>query len=60
MRRVHENDTLKSSAQPSYPEVRAPDAFPGVLPSYMVTTRGVNPEEISSARHAILGPRVCD
>jgi hypothetical protein len=59
MRIEHRNDTVKPSAQPSYVEVNLPDAFLGVVPSFMITTREVNPYEISSARHALLGPRVC-
>ena len=59
IRTRHKHDTLKPSTLPSRPEVKPPDAFVGVIPSYMITTRGVNPDEISSARHAILGPRVC-
>jgi len=54
----HKNDAVKPSARPSYPEVKLPDAVLGVMPSYMITTREVNPDEISSARHALLGPRV--
>ena len=60
MRAEHENDKLKPSTQLWYPTVKLPDAVVGVIPSYMITTRGVNPDEISSVRHAILAPRVSD
>jgi hypothetical protein len=60
MRAEHENDELKPSSQLWYPTVKLPDAVLGVIPSYMITTRAVNPEEISSARHAILVPRVSE
>jgi len=60
MRIEHRNDTVKPSARPSYAEVNLPDVFLGVIPSFMITTREVNPYEISSARHALLGPRVLD
>jgi len=57
-RAEHKNDELKPSTELWYPTVKVPDAALGVIPSYMITTRVVNPDEISSARHAILGPRV--
>lgn len=60
MKAEHAEDQLRPSAQPSYPTVKLPaDVIPGVIPCYMITTRMVNPEDISSARHAVLGPRVC-
>ena len=59
-RAEHENDQLKPSTQLRPPTVKLPDAVLGVIPSYMITTRGVNPDEISSSRHAILAPRVCE
>jgi len=58
MRTEHEKDRLRPSAQPSYPTLELPDVIPGVIPCYMITTRMVNPDAISSARHAVLGPRV--
>ena len=55
----HENDELKPSTQLLYPKIKIPDAIPfGVMPSYLITTRVVNPDEIPSAWHAILAPRV--
>ena len=59
-RAEHKNSKLKPSTQLLYPTVKLPDADLGVIPSYMIMTRGVNPDEISGARHAILGPRVCE
>ena len=54
----HKHDEVKPSTQLWYPKVKLPDVVLGVIPSYMITTRGVDPYEISSARHAILAPRV--
>ena len=59
-RAEHENDKLKPSTELWYPTVELPNAVLGVIPSYMIMTRGVNPDEISSPRHAILAPRVCE
>ena len=58
MRSEHETSQLKPSAQPFHPKLNDPDDLPGVVPSYMITTREVNPHAISSERHAIVGPRV--
>ena len=59
-RAEHKCDELKPSTQLWHPTVKLPDVVLGVLPSYMIMTRGVNPDEISSARHAVLAPRVCE
>ena len=59
-RAEHEVGRLKPSTQLRYPTVKLPDAVLGVIPSYMITTRGVNGDEISSVRHAVLAPRVCE
>lgn len=60
MRGAHENGKLKPSAQLSFPKLKSPAAaIPGIIPSYMITTRKVNPHAISSARHAVVGPWVC-
>ena len=59
-RAEHKNDKLKPSTQLWYPTVKLPDAVLGVVPSYMIMTRRVDPDEISSARHAVLAPRVCE
>lgn len=59
-RAEHENDELKPSTRLCYPTVKLPDVVLGVIPSYIIITRGVNPDEISSVRHAMLAPRVCE
>ncbi|KAF8806273.1 hypothetical protein BYT27DRAFT_6646953 [Phlegmacium glaucopus] len=58
MRAGHENGKLKPSTQPFYPKLKPLDAIPGVVPSYMITTRKVKPIAISSERHAVVGPWV--
>jgi len=57
-RAEHEDGKLKLSNQLWYPTVKLPDAVLGVIPSYMIMTRGVNASAISSVRHAVLAPRV--
>jgi len=59
MRTEHENGKLKPSTEPFDPKLKPLDAIPGVIPSYMITTRRVKPIAISSERHAVAGPWVC-